>query len=73
MYKTRIWRHRLYSVFTAYFVLALSLFLYLGTPNVYSTYGERIFLFISVINLYVFYMQFMYIPSDAGLKEAEQN
>lgn len=69
-YKTRIWRHRLFSVFSIYFIFCLAVFMFTGTPHVYSSYGERVLLFICIMNVYIYYMQFMYSPSDDGLKEA---
>lgn len=56
VYKTRIWRHRLFSTFSLYFIFCIAIFMFTGTPHVYSSYGERVLLFICIMNMYVYYM-----------------
>ncbi|KRX05240.1 hypothetical protein PPERSA_06874 [Pseudocohnilembus persalinus] len=72
-FKSRIWRHRLFSVFSIYFIFCMAVFLYSGTPNIYNYYGGRVLLFISILNMYLCYLQYMYSPSNVGLQEAQQN
>jgi hypothetical protein len=63
-YNSRIWRFKSIGLFTIYFVFALTLFLYTGSFSLYEFDGNRILLTVTILNLYVFYMQYLWCPSS---------
>lgn len=68
-YNSRIWRFKLIGLFTIYFVFSFSLFLYTGSFSLYEFDGNRILLTITILNLYIYYMQYLWSPSAEGLSE----
>lgn len=72
-YSTRIWRHRMFFLFSCYFILCYFLFLFTGSLAVYNDNGTRVMLVVGITNLYIWFMMVLYTPTDQSVKEAEQS
>ncbi|EAS03482.3 Wnt secretion Wnt-binding factor (macronuclear) [Tetrahymena thermophila SB210] len=71
-YNTLIWRNRLFSLFSMYYIVCCALFAFSGSMDIYGSVGGRALLFITILNLYVYYLHYMYSFSPQGYQEAQQ-
>lgn len=65
--KTRIWRYKMFAYFSLYFFFMMSILLYFGSFNVYIKSGKQVLMLIVMCNIYIFYLQYLFIPTRKGL------
>jgi hypothetical protein len=68
-YDSRLWRYKQIGIFSIYFVVSLQIFLFLGSFTPYQFDGQKVLLAIGILNLYIFYLQYLWMPSKQGLEE----
>lgn len=66
VFNSRIWRNKLLSLFSMYYIMCCALFVFSGSLDIYGSVGGRALLFITILNLYVYYLQYMYSFSPEG-------
>lgn len=67
-YDGKIWRYKIYGNFSIYFIFTWALFLFTGSYQLYQFDGSKVLLSIALMNLYIFYMQYLWAPSEEGIK-----
>ncbi|CAD8086190.1 unnamed protein product [Paramecium primaurelia] len=68
-YENRIWRYKLIGLFNIFFMMCLGLFILSGSFEIYNLTGTEVLISISILNLYVYYQQYLWSPSKQGLIE----
>jgi len=71
-FQSRMWRHKMLFVFSIYFIICYFILLFSGSLSVYNDDGSRVLLVFGIINIYVWFLEYFYVPSKAGLKEAKE-
>lgn len=71
-FNSLIWRNRLFVLFSLYFIICCAIFVFSGSLDIYGSVGGRALLFIAILNLYIYYLQYMYSFSEQGVEEAAQ-
>eukprot|EP01016_Furgasonia_blochmanni_P005967 TRINITY_DN12362_c0_g2_i4.p2 TRINITY_DN12362_c0_g2~~TRINITY_DN12362_c0_g2_i4.p2 ORF type:complete len:156 (-),score=45.88 TRINITY_DN12362_c0_g2_i4:361-828(-) len=71
-YGTRLFRHRIFFIFSVYFLVSCFLFLFTGSLEVYNKNGSRVFLLIVITNIYIYFLMWLYSPTKEGIMQAEQ-
>lgn len=64
-----IQRHKVSCLFSFYFIVIITMFIVTANNEVYYENGERALLIISMSNIYVGFMQYLYSPTHEGLRE----
>ena len=67
-YKTRILRHRIFHLFSIYFLIVCFMFLFSGSLKIYNENGNRVLLLIGITNLYIVFMLYLYTPTKSGIR-----
>jgi hypothetical protein len=62
-YDKLIWRYKVFGVFSLYFILVYALIMFTGSFQIRSFEGNRVLLTVSMMNLYIYYMQYMWSPT----------
>ncbi|CAD8178757.1 unnamed protein product [Paramecium octaurelia] len=68
-YETRLWRYKLIGLFNIFFMMCLGLFILSGSFEIYNLTGTEVLISISILNLYIYYQQYLWSPSKKGLEE----
>jgi len=71
-YNTLIWRHKIFFSFSCYFILCYFVFMFTGTVNVYNLNGTKVMLLFGITNVYVWFLQVIYGPSNKGFEGSDQ-
>ncbi|CAD8100802.1 unnamed protein product [Paramecium sonneborni] len=69
LYETRLWRYKLIGLFNIFFMMCLGLFILSGSFEIYNLTGTEVLISISILNLYVYYQQYLWSPSKQGLMQ----
>ncbi|CAD8170207.1 unnamed protein product [Paramecium pentaurelia] len=70
-YETRLWRYKLIGLFNIFFMMCLGLFILSGSFEIYNLTGTEVLISISILNLYIYYQQYLWSPSKQGLIQQE--
>lgn len=68
-YESRLWRYKQIGVFSVYFIISLQLFIFTGSFSLYQFDGSKVLITIAVLNLYVFYQQYLWSPTTEAINE----
>ena len=69
-YSEKLWRNKVFVLFSIYFIFAVFISIFSASMDIFNTSGNRVLLIITMLNLYVYYLQYMYSPSPEGIEEA---
>jgi hypothetical protein len=64
----RLYRHNLFMIFTAVFFISTTVFFFLGGYDLYNYSASKIFFTFAFMNMYSFYLQYLYAPSPEQIK-----
>ncbi|CAD8197337.1 unnamed protein product [Paramecium octaurelia] len=70
-HETRLWRYKLIGLFNIFFMMCLGLFILSGSFEIYNLTGTEVLISISILNLYIYYQQYLWSPSKQGLAQFE--
>ncbi|CAD8107305.1 unnamed protein product [Paramecium sonneborni] len=68
-YETRLWRYKLIGLFNIFYMMCLGLFILSGSFEIYNLTGTEVLISISILNLYIYYQQYLWSPSKQGLMQ----
>jgi len=71
-FKTRIWRQKLLFALSSFFIFAFFVFIFSGSFSSFNDNGSRVLLSIGIMNLYVFALQLLYVPTKRGIRETQE-
>jgi len=57
---SKIWRNQLYLIFVIFFIILVTGLIIFDGFHIFNLVGRRILLIFTVMNVYTFYMQYMY-------------
>jgi len=58
--------------FSLYYIVVYFILIFSGSISVYNQNGSRVLILIGVLNIYVWFLQYMYSPSSEGVKEQKE-
>lgn len=64
-----IQRHKVSMLFSQYFIAIIALFIFTANIEIYYENGDRAMLIVSISNIYVYFQQYLYSPTQEGLDE----
>jgi len=77
-FESKLWRHQLFVFFSIFFVLVTFFCKSFANPvffingfDIHSFVGGRVLMLYVEINTYMFYMQYMYSPTDEAINKSE--
>jgi hypothetical protein len=72
-FQTRMWRHKMFFTFSLYFIICYFIMVFTGSMSVYNLDGSRVLLLIGILNIYIWFLQYLYAPNAQGIKEYQSN
>lgn len=65
----RLYRHNVFLVLTVIFFISTIVFFFVGGYNVYDYSAAKIFFTLAFMNLYSFYLQYLYAPTAKQMRK----
>ena len=65
----RLYRHNVFLVLTVIFFISTTVFFFVGGYDLYNYSASKIFFTLAFMNLYSFYLQYLFAPTAKQMKK----